>query len=95
MNAFFYGALSMGAAVIALLFARARRLNGDRLFTFFAAAFGILAVNWLLIAVTTPTDETRYYLYLPRLVAFGLIIAGIVDKNRARRPVRAHRHVPS
>ena len=59
MNAFLYGTLAMAAATIALLLARARRLNGDRLFAFFAAAFAILAANWVLIALTTPSDETR------------------------------------
>lgn len=93
MNAFLYGTLAMSAAVIALLFARARRLNGDRLFAFFAAAFAILAANWVLIALTTPSDETRYFLYLPRLFAFGLIIAGIVDKNRTV-PSRSGRRPP-
>jgi peptidoglycan/LPS O-acetylase OafA/YrhL len=88
LNAFLYGTLAMAAAVIALLFARVRRLNGDRLFAYFATAFAILSANWVLIALTTPSDETRYYLYLPRLLAFGVIIAGIVDKNRARRATR-------
>jgi peptidoglycan/LPS O-acetylase OafA/YrhL len=82
VNSFLYGTLSMGAAVIALLFARSWRLTGERLLAYFAAAFAVLAANWVVIAIATPTDETRYFLYLPRLFAFCLIIAGIVDKNR-------------
>jgi len=85
MNQLLYGALMMAAAVIALLFVRAWRVAGDRLFAYFAAAFAVLAANWIAIALTTPSDETRYFLYLPRLFAFGLIIYGIVDKNRRHR----------
>jgi hypothetical protein len=31
------------------------------------------------------SSENRPSLYLPRLLAFGLIIVGIVDKNRSGR----------
>jgi hypothetical protein len=82
VNAFLYGMLAMGAGVIALLFARSWHLTGERLFAYFAAAFAVLCANWVVIAIATPSDETRYFLYLPRLFAFCLIIAGIVDKNR-------------
>jgi peptidoglycan/LPS O-acetylase OafA/YrhL len=85
MSQFLYGALAMAAAVIALLLLRHWRLSGERLLAFFAAGFAVLAANWVAIAVATPTDETRYFLYLPRLIAFGLIMAGIVDKNRRHR----------
>jgi hypothetical protein len=85
MNEYLYGMLTMGAGVIALLFLRAYRLDRDRLFAFFAAAFGVPALTWLSVAAVTPSDETRYFLYVPRLLAFGLIIGGIVDKNRRYR----------
>jgi hypothetical protein len=82
VSAFLYGALAAVAATIALGFARDWRAGGDRLLGYFAAAFAVMALNWTAIAAITPTDETRHYLFVPRLVAFGLIIAGIVGRNR-------------
>lgn len=57
----------------------------DRFFLLFAAAFGVLSVNWLLLSVWQPTGETRPFFYLLRLLAFLLIIAAVWDKNRPRR----------
>jgi hypothetical protein len=37
------------------------------------------------IGIVNPTAESRHYLYVLRLVALLLIIAGIVDKNRSAR----------
>ena len=72
------------AAVAALFFLRFWRDSRDRLFAFFAAMFALLSISWTLLAVYHPTDEARPYIYAIRLVAFLLIIAGIVDKNRSR-----------
>ena len=58
------------------------RASGDRLFAMFAWAFWLLAASWTLLGMTNPTDETRPYIYAVRLVAFLLIIAAIVEKNR-------------
>lgn len=93
MNEFVWGVLVMGCAVVALLFARSWVLTGDRLFVWFATAFVVLGLNWTALALVSPSDETRHYLYLPRLLAFALIIGGIVDKNRRFR--RARRAVSS
>jgi hypothetical protein len=79
---FFLGALVALSTVAALFFARYWRTSRDRLFGFFAAAFVLMAVNWGALAAFAPTEETRHYFYLIRLVAFLLIAFGIVDKNR-------------
>lgn len=71
------------SVVVSLFFFRFWRDSGDRLFGFFGAAFSLLAVSWTLLALISPTDETRPYIYAVRLVAFVLLIAGIIDKNRA------------
>lgn len=89
MTEFLWGALAMGSAVVALLFARSWALSRDPLFVWFALAFVVLALNWTALGLLSPSDETRHYLYLPRLLAFGLIIGGIVDKNRRFRRARA------
>jgi hypothetical protein len=80
--AFFQGISTAGSFVVALIFLRFWRESHDRLFAFFGAAFATLAVSWTLLGLTSPEDETRPYLYAIRLVAFLLLIAGIVDKNR-------------
>lgn len=84
MNLFMLGALTALSATAALFFLRFRKESGDRLFGFFAAAFAVLAVDWLAHALLAPRHESQHYLYLIRLVAFLLIIAGIIDKNRRR-----------
>jgi hypothetical protein len=77
--------VSATAAWIAgVFFLRFWRETSDRLFLFFALAFWLLASSWLTLAVFDPTDEARPYIYAIRLLAFGLIIAATIDKNRAR-----------
>ena len=82
MNEFMLGALMMGKATIALFFLRFYVKTKDRLFAFFAAAFAVLSVNQIAFLYVDPRSETRSYLYFVRLLAFCLILAGILDKNR-------------
>ena len=80
----FLQTVSATAALAAgLVFFRFWRESRDRLFAFFGAAFWVLAVSWALLALVNPSAETRPYVYAIRLVAFLLMIAGMVDKNRA------------
>ena len=72
------------AAASGLFFFRFWRDTGDRLFALFGAAFCLLSLSWALLAIINPTDETRPYMYAIRLVAFLLIIAGMIDKNRSQ-----------
>lgn len=83
MSAFVGGLLVMGYGIAAVFFLRFRRETGDRLFAFFAAAFALLALQRALLAAGPMfrVDETWYYVI--RLLAFLLIIAAIVDKNRS------------
>jgi hypothetical protein len=85
INTFIWGAVAMASAVAGLFFLRFWRDTGERLFACFAAAFWILSLDWSALAVMGPTDETRHYYYLVRLLAFGLIIAGMIEKNRQSR----------
>jgi hypothetical protein len=79
----FLQTVSATAAVAAgLFFFRFWRESRDRLFAFYGAAFWVLAVSWVLLALINPSDETRPYVYAIRLVAFLLMIVGMVDKNR-------------
>lgn len=80
--AFLQGISATGAWVGGLFFMRFWRESHDRLFAFFAAAFWLLALSWTLLGLFSPTEETRPYIYAIRLLAFLLLIGGIVDKNR-------------
>lgn len=84
MHEFILGALTMASWAIALFFLRFWRESGDRLFVVFATAFFVLGIDWGLRGVWAPSLETRHLYYLVRLVAFVLLIIGIVDKNRSR-----------
>lgn len=80
----FSDAIAAGSLVIALYFLRFWRRSDDRLFAFFSAAFGLMALNGVALGLTDPGDEIRVYLYTLRLAAFVLIILAILDKNRSR-----------
>jgi hypothetical protein len=77
------GAILMGYGVCALFFLRFWHQTHDRLFAVFALAFGLLALQRLALVLTEPLEEWRTGLYIARLLAFLLILGGIVDKNRA------------
>ncbi len=79
---FLQGICSTAAWVNGLIFVRFWRESRDVLFACFGAAFGLLGLTWALLAIFAPTEETRPYIYGLRLIAFTLIIAGIVAKNR-------------
>jgi hypothetical protein len=78
----FLSAFSMS---IALFFLRFFRDTRDRFFAFFSAAFGLLALDWLLRAVLAPENDSGSSLFFLRLIAFLLIIVAIADKNRPRQ----------
>jgi len=82
------GIIIAGYAVAGLFFVRFWRRTKDRLFGIFGLAFWLLCLQRILLALSADAAaEDRVYLYLIRLLAFLLIIAGIVDKNRdAGRP---------
>jgi hypothetical protein len=79
---FLWGALAMACGTSALFFLRHWSATRDRLFAFFAVAFAVMALNWVSLAFIDPGKELRHTLYLLRLLAFVLIMVGIIDKNR-------------
>jgi hypothetical protein len=84
MRDFLWGALAMASTIAALFFVDYWRMTRDRLFVFFAIAFAALAANWIGLSMIDPDMESRHNIYVLRLLAFVLIIVGIVDKNRRR-----------
>lgn len=82
MNGLLLGAVITASLAAALFFLRFWRATGDRFFLFFALSFFIDAVDRLLIASTPFSSEDGPQYYLIRLVAYGLILYAIFDKNR-------------
>ena len=80
---FLGGVVFMASLTVAAFFLRFWRQSGDRLFALFALAFAVLAVDRLVLVVLDESNEARPYVYLVRLLAFVLIAAAIVDKNRS------------
>jgi len=72
-------------AVAALFFLRFWKDTRDRLFALFSASFLMLAVQRAALTLVAQQGETPVttVLYGVRLLAFLLILAAIVDKNRS------------
>lgn len=77
------GALVMGYFVASLFFLRFWKESRDRLFLAFAVAFALLATQRLALSLSTSPNEAPLLFYGLRLLAFVVILAAIVDKNRA------------
>jgi hypothetical protein len=82
VDLFLSGAMVAGYAISGLFFHRFWRTSSDRLFLLFAVAFYLLALQRLGLSVASTPIEDRVWLPLVRLLAFLLILAAIVDKNR-------------
>ena len=85
MRVFLSGGLVMACLIAALFFWRYWTDSRDRLFLFFAAAFATLALHWSWVGLELTPDLPLYQTYILRLLAFVLIIAGIIDKNSRER----------
>jgi hypothetical protein len=79
------GMNAAAAAVAGTFFLRFWRQTADRLFASFSIAFFLLSLHWIGLGLTSPDYEFRPLLYGIRLVASLVIIAAIVEKNRAKR----------
>lgn len=83
MSAFILGALAMGYLTAGMFFARFYVQTRDRFFAFMCAAFAIMSANQLALLLFGEDSEHRSILFLARLLAFVLILVGIIDKNRS------------
>ena len=72
----------MGFLVISLFFLRFSKMTRDRLFLFFSLAFGLLLTERVVRAAFEIQTEFTAAVYMFRLVAFGLILFAVFDKNR-------------
>jgi len=83
MSQFLWGAIAMACFVVGLFFLKYWHRSGERLFLIFAAAFWVFCLHWIGMALVEVAAENRPFFYLVRFLAFALIIAGVVDKNRS------------
>jgi zinc transporter ZupT len=79
------GAIVMASFVIALFFLRFWRNSRDRFFLYFSLSFGIEGVHRIVSALTFDEAEDTPLHYLVRLLAFGLILWAILEKNLPAR----------
>lgn len=85
MADFVYGVLAAGYFIAGVFFLRFWVRMRDRLFLIFTLAFWLLSVNQTLLGLLDLEREEQSWLYLIRLIAFTLIIAGIVSVNLKKR----------
>lgn len=79
------GAITMASLVIALFFLRFWRNTRDRFFLYFAASFFIEGLHRVYSALNDAGGEDSPLHYLIRLLAYGLILWAILEKNLPRR----------
>ena len=79
---FISGAIFLGLWAIGVFFYRFWRKTRDGLFAAFAAAFWVLAIERLVLFLTSPEHELRPLVYLIRLSGFLLIAGAIAWKNQ-------------
>jgi hypothetical protein len=93
MILFLQGALAVCFLVAGAFFFRFWHETRDRLFLLFALSFWIQGFTRIALTMFSEHDE-RVYLYLLRLLAYGLILAAIAMKNLGGGVRKAGRHEP-
>jgi len=79
------GAIAVASLLAGLFFLRFWRSSKDRFFLYFAISFCIEGLSRIALALLTEAREDSPLFYGVRIVAYGLILAAIWQKNR-RRP---------
>jgi hypothetical protein len=84
MNDLLTGAITMASLVITLIFLRFWRNTGDRFFLYFSLSFLIEGLHRLYSALHNNAEDSPLH-YLIRLLAYGLILWAILEKNLPRK----------
>ena len=82
VEGFLLGVIVTASLTAAGFFWRFYRQTRDKLFLAFAAAFAFEGINRMAFLVLDKPNEGSPIIYLVRLIAFLLILAAIVAKNR-------------
>ena len=85
MNEIMLGGIAAGSITVSLFFFRFWRSTRDRFFLLFALSFLIEGVNRVVLYESVGLSEDAPVYYVIRLIAYGLILAAIIDKNRGPR----------
>jgi len=85
MDQMLTGAIAVGWLVAGLYFLRFWQRTGDRFFLYFVASFWIESASRMALGLLVDVSEDNPLLYCPRLVAYGLILMAIWQKNRPER----------
>ena len=86
MNQMMMGAIAMGSFVVGLFFFRFWRSTRDSFFLWFALSFWLEGGNRVALALLFAASELEPVFYLLRVVAYGLIVLAILQKNGRRPP---------
>lgn len=76
------GAIAVASLMAGLFFLRFWRKSGDRFFLYFALSFALEGFNRIALGVLTHSTEADPIFYCVRVVAYGLIVLAIWQKNR-------------
>ena len=79
------GSIAMGWLVAGLFFFRFWRRTRDRFFLWFALSFWLESFDRIVLGLLYGTAEDSPLVYGLRVVAYGLILVAIWQKNRPRR----------
>jgi hypothetical protein len=82
VNELLMGGIATASFIVGIFFLRFWRASRDRFFLLFAMAFWLEGAHRIVIYQWVGPDEASPFYYLIRLLAYGLIIVAIVDKNR-------------
>jgi hypothetical protein len=81
ISIFLSGMVTAGFLAAGLFFARFWVRSRDGLFLAFTAAFWLLALNEMLVALAQESEDRQPWFHLLRVAAFVLIAIAIVRKN--------------
>lgn len=85
MNQMLAGAIAVASIIVGLFFFRFWRHTRDKFFLYFALSFWIEAANRVALGLLVNTGEDGAAFYSVRVLAYGLILLAIWQKNR-RQP---------
>ena len=85
MQGMLTGAIAIGWLLAGLFFFRFWRRTRDRFFLWFALSFWLEACNRIALGVVDGAGEDEPVIYGLRIVAYGLILLAIWQKNRPSR----------
>ena len=79
------GAIATGWLLAGLFFFRFWRHTRDRFFLWFALSFWLESANRVALGLWAGATEHHPFLYGLRVVAYGLILLAVWQKNRPRK----------